>query len=75
MRLVVQHLLSLIHLLLRRGSHPQTQQQLKRPRTPEVNWMVAHGGLLGLNYLLSARSVSEQNKQLFDEIEIAKILC
>ena len=53
-RLVVHHLLSLIRLLLL-----HRQGQPKRLRAPEVNWMVAHGGLLGLNYLLSARNVSD----------------
>ncbi|KAL5970744.1 hypothetical protein TSMEX_001524, partial [Taenia solium] len=50
-RLVVQHLLCLVCLLRR-----QRQEPMKRSRTPKVNWMVVHGGLLGLNYLLSARS-------------------
>ncbi|KAL5106891.1 hypothetical protein TcWFU_005968 [Taenia crassiceps] len=49
-RLVVQHLLCLVCLLRR-----QRQEPMKRSRTPKVNWMVVHGGLLGLNYLLSAR--------------------
>ncbi|CDI97151.1 TATA binding protein associated factor 172 [Echinococcus multilocularis] len=50
-RLVVQHLLCLVCLL-----HRQRQEPMKRTRTPKVNWMVVHSGLLGLNYLLSARS-------------------
>ncbi|KAH9278152.1 TATA-binding protein-associated factor [Echinococcus granulosus] len=50
-RLVVQHLLCLVCLLRR-----QRQEPMKRTRTPKVNWMVVHSGLLGLNYLLSARS-------------------
>ncbi|VDM17468.1 unnamed protein product [Hydatigera taeniaeformis] len=50
-RLVVQHLLCLVSLLRR-----QHQEPLKRSHTPKVNWMVVHGGLLGLNYLLSARN-------------------
>uniref|UniRef100_A0A5K3ESK6 TATA-binding protein-associated factor n=1 Tax=Mesocestoides corti TaxID=53468 RepID=A0A5K3ESK6_MESCO len=50
---VVHHLLCLVSMLKRE------EKQLpgrKRPATPKANWMVVHGGLLGLNYLLSARA-------------------
>ncbi|VDO06247.1 unnamed protein product [Rodentolepis nana] len=42
------------------GDSNTEQQQslcraLKRPIVPDVNWMVVHGGILGLNYVFSAR--------------------
>lgn len=60
-RLVVGHLLTLVGLLnrYRRQQHKCSQHQApKRPAGPDVNWMVVHGGILGLNYVFAARQVS-----------------
>ncbi|VDL18687.1 unnamed protein product [Hymenolepis diminuta] len=66
-RLVVGHLLTLINLLgryrqqcLQRSQQQRSQTRAqKRPAAPDVNWMVVHGGILGLNYVFSARKTQE----------------